>query len=471
MDVDATRRFVEHSWKDSIIPALEDYITIPNQSPAYDPQWQQGGHMDAAVELVCRWVRAQQIKGLALDVVRLAGRTPVILIEIPGEAPATVLMYGHLDKQPPMEGWDPGLGPWDPVIKDGKLYGRGSADDGYAAFAAVTAVKALQVQSLPHARCVVLIEASEESGSTDLPYYIEALADRVGTPSLVVCLDSGCGNYEQLWMTQSLRGLITGNLTVSMLTEGVHSGAASGVVPSTFRVVRLVLSRLEDERTGGIIPRELYADIPAERMHQAEIAADVLGAAVYASYPFRPGAEPVTHEVRELLLNRTWRPQLEVTGAAGLPPLEQAGNVLRPTTTVKLSLRLPPSADPDAAVRCLTRLIESDPPYGAHVRFECEQAASGWNAPSLEPWLRESVDGASRAFFGKGACYMGEGGTIPFMAMLGEKFPGAQFLITGVLGPHSNAHGPNECLDLGTGMRLTACIARVLHDHFATTCR
>jgi acetylornithine deacetylase/succinyl-diaminopimelate desuccinylase-like protein len=465
MDANAIRRFVEHTWADTIIPHLKEYLTIPNQSPAYDPQWRSNGYMDQATELIANWMRSQQAPGLSLEVVRLDGRTPLLFVEIPGDSPETVLLYGHLDKQPPMEGWNEGLGPWKPVIRDGRLYGRGGADDGYAAFASLTAIKALKLQHIPHARCVIIIEACEESGSGDLPHYIDALQERIGSPGLVICLDSGCGNYEQLWITTSLRGLANGNLTVSTLTEGVHSGAASGIVPSTFRVLRQLLSRLEDEETGTIVPREFYAPIPEERLRQAAATAQVLGTSVYSEYPFQPGATPVTSDVQEALLNRTWRPQVEITGAGGLPPLDKAGNVLRPVTAVKVSLRLPPTVDAKAATVALKQLFEKDPPYGAKITFEAEQCASGWNAPPLEPWLETSLKNASLEFFGKEACYMGEGGTIPFMAMLGERFPRAQFMITGVLGPRSNAHGPNEFLDIQTGMRLTCSVAKVLADH------
>ena len=465
MDVTQTRDFVERVWADSIVPALQTYITIPNQSPAFDPQWQQHGHMDRAAELIANWIRGEDVPGLQLDTIRLPGRTPLLFIDVPGDSTDTVLLYGHLDKQPPMEGWNEGLGPWTPVVMNGRLYGRGAGDDGYAAFAAITAIKALKMQRTACARCVVIIEACEESGSFDLPHYIDALKDRLGSPSLVICLDSGCGNYQQLWITASLRGLLSGNLTISTLTEGVHSGAASGIVPSTFRVLRQLLSRREDEKTGAIIPPDLYVEVPAERTKQIAATAQVLGDSVHASFPFQGGTSPVTRDVTELLLNRTWRPQLEITGAAGLPPLDKAGNVLRPVTTVKLSVRLPPTASAAAAVRAIKRLLESDPPYGAHVRFDSLEAATGWNAPALAPWLEASLRQASLDFFGKEACYMGEGGTIPFMSMLGERFPQAQFMITGVLGPHSNAHCPNEFLDLATGARVTACVARVLADH------
>ncbi|MBM4201704.1 MAG: M20/M25/M40 family metallo-hydrolase, partial [Gammaproteobacteria bacterium] len=376
-------------------------------------------------------------------------------------------LYGHLDKQPEMSGWRDGLGPWTPVLEGDRLYGRGGADDGYAVFASVAAILALREQAAACPRCVVLIECCEESGSFDLPHYVALLAERVGRPSLVICLDSGCGNYEQLWLTTSLRGLIGGELSVAVLTEGVHSGDAGGIVPSSFRIARRLLSRLENEATGEIACGEFHVDVPLQRVTQAQQAAEALGEQVYAKFPFVPGTQPAAAGLVELILNRTWRPALEVTGAAGLPPLEQAGNVLRPRTALKLALRLPPTLSAAQASADLKRLLEQDPPEGAQVRFTPEQAADGWNAPLLTGRLAASVDAASRRFFGKPALFMGEGGTIPFMAMLGERFPEAQFLVTGVLGPQSNAHGPNEFLHLPMARRVTACVAQVLHDHVA----
>jgi acetylornithine deacetylase/succinyl-diaminopimelate desuccinylase-like protein len=465
LDPDKTRRYVDQVWGDSIVPTLIDYIRIPNKSPAFDARWAEHGYMDEAVALLETWCRAHAPAGTTVEVVRLEGRTPLLLLEVPGTTDGTVLLYGHLDKQPEMVGWEPDLGPWKPVMRGERLYGRGGADDGYSTFASLCAVNALKEQGAPHARCVILIEACEESGSHDLPHYIEALADRIGTPDLVVCLDSGCGNYDQMWCTTSLRGVVTGNLRVELLREGIHSGDGSGIIASSFRVLRKLLSRLEDEATGAIRPRELSVEIPAERIEQARQVAAVLGAEVYDKFPLHEGVRPVTDDLTELVLARTWRPGLAITGAAGLPPLEDAGNVLRPETAVKLSLRLPPTLDAAAAVQTLRRLFESDPPYGARVSLTAVEGASGWNAPPLAPWLAEAADAASRAYFGKPAVYMGEGGSIPFMGMLGERFPDAQFFITGVLGPHSNAHGPNEFLDLPTARRLTACVAELVADY------
>ncbi|MCZ6596514.1 MAG: M20 family metallopeptidase [Planctomycetota bacterium] len=465
MDSDGLAAFVDGVWEREIVPKLVEYIRIPHPSPAFDPDWIEHGHMEQAVELVGGWCRAQEIPGMTFEVVRLEGRTPLLFMEIPGQGDDAVLLYGHLDKQPEMVGWREGLGPWTPVLDGDRLYGRGGADDGYAAFASLTAIRALAQQGVPHARCVVIIEACEESGSYDLPHYIDHLRDRIGRPSLIVCLDSGAGDYERLWHTTSLRGMVCGDLRVEILREGVHSGDASGIVPDSFRLLREVLSRLEDPATGRVIPNELQAEIPTHRAEEAKIAADALGDTVYAKFPFVDGARPVQPELDQLVLNRTWRPALSITGAEGLPALSDAGNVLRPQTAVKVSLRLPPTLETESALAFVKRLLESDPPYGSRVTFHVEGAWAGWDAPPLATWLKESVARASETHFGKPPAYMGEGGSIPFMGMLGERFPEAQFLITGVLGPQSNAHGPNEFLHLPTGRKLTACVAAVLADH------
>jgi len=465
IDPAAATALVDRVWETEIVPALIEYIAIPNKSPMFDADWEAHGHMERAVELISNWCRGRPVPGLTLEIIRLEGRTPLIYMEVPGTGEDTVLLYGHLDKQPEMAGWREDLAPWKPVLEGDKLYGRGGADDGYAAFASLTALQVLADQGVPHARCVILIEASEESGSPDLPAYIEHLGERLGTPSLVVCLDSGCGDYERLWGTTSLRGMAAGDLRVEMLAEGVHSGDASGIVPDSWRVLARVLARLEDVESGRVLPAAFHAEIPSGRVAEAGAAAEILGDAVPGKYPFLDGVCPIDAPLEELVLNRTWRPALSVTGAEGLPALADAGNVCRPFTAVKLSLRLPPTVDGDVATLELKRLLEADPPYGARVTFEPEAAASGWDAPPTAAWLGDAVQRASRTFFGPAAGAMGEGGTIPFMAMLGDAFPEAQFLITGVLGPKSNAHGPNEFLHLPTGRRLTSSVASVLADH------
>jgi acetylornithine deacetylase/succinyl-diaminopimelate desuccinylase-like protein len=467
MDVTKASQHIDAVWADSILPQLIEYVRIPNKSPLFDPDWEKHGHMEAAVQLMLRWAQSHAPAGSQIEVLRLPGRTPVLMVDVPGQVDDCVLMYGHLDKQPEFTGWSEGLDPWTPVVRDGKLYGRGGADDGYALFSSIAAINVLREQKIPHARCVVLIEASEESGSPDLPAHIDALGERIGTPSLVVCLDAECGNYEQLWCTTSLRGNLIGTLRADVLTEGVHSGMASGIVPSSIRVLRELLARVEDMHSGAILVDELNTPIPPDRLAQAQSAAQVLGPIVAGRIPFVKGMRPVSNDPLELLLNSTWRPTLSVTGAEGIPPFRSAGNVLRPYTSLKLSFRLTPTMDPKVASDALKRVLETNPPYGAKVRFDVESAMGGWNAPAFAPWLQESMQRASRAFFGQDSMYMGTGGSIPFMGMLGEKFPDTQFLITGVLGPNSNAHGPNEFLHVETARKVTGCVSQVLADHAA----
>jgi acetylornithine deacetylase/succinyl-diaminopimelate desuccinylase-like protein len=459
-------QFVNQQWDQEIIPQLIEYIKIPAKSPSFDTEWQKNGFIDQAVNQIATWCRAQPIAGLEVEIVRLEGRTPLIYMEIPGNNDRTILMYGHCDKQPEMSGWDDDLGPWKPVLREDKLYGRGGADDGYAAFASLTAIRALQEQKLPHSRIVIVIEACEESGSYDLPPYIEALKSRIGTPDLVICLDSMSGNYEQLWLTTSLRGLVNGELHVSVLRQGVHSGQASGIVPSSFRVMRELLSRVEDQETGDILLEQAHVDIPQQRREQTELAAKVLGERIAKNYPWQPGAHPDSTDYAGLLLRRNWQPALSITGADGIPSLANAGNVSRPKTAVMLSLRTPPTCDAKSCTDALKAVLEKDPPYGAKVEFVAHQESGGWNAPATAQWLVDACESASQTFFDKPALYSGEGGTIPFMGMLGAQFPHAQFMITGVLGPKSNAHGPNEFLHIPMGKKLTACVAFVVAEHF-----
>ena len=466
MDNKKTADFVSDLWNSSIIPELCEYIRIPNKSPSFDPDWEANGHMEHAVRMLESWCQKQPIAGMRVEVVRIEGRTPLLFIDIPGNSDDVVLLYGHYDKQPEFSGWADGLSPWEPVIRDGKLFGRGGADDGYAIFGSLAAIRALQEQGVSHAHCVVLIEGCEESGSFDLPYYIDMLEDRIGSPGLVVCLDAECGNYDQLWCTTSLRGNLTGTLRADVLTEGVHSGSASGIVPSSFRVLRELLSRLEDESTGALKADALFVDIPDERSNQARLAAEALGDSVYLKYPWYVDDPSHDQSAYELVLNNTWRPTLSVTGADGMPTLVNAGNVQLPFTTLKLSFRLPPTCDADVAAKAVKQILESDTPPLARVEFDADSTMAGWNAPPIPGWLEESMQEASRAFFDKPSMYMGTGGTIPLMGMLGKKFPDAQFLVTGLLGPKSNAHGPNEFLHIDTGKRLTCCVAQVLEDHF-----
>ena len=464
---------VNAQWDGDIVKQISDYIAIPAKSPGFDSNWAQNGFIDTVMRNAATWVEAQKVEGLTLEIVRLEGRTPVLFFEIPAtraHSTQTVLMYGHLDKQPEFTGWRSDLGPWTPKYEDGKLYGRGGADDGYAVYASIAAVQALKAQNVPHPRIVGLIETCEESGSYDLLPYVTALKERLGQVALVVCLDSGAGNYDQLWLTTSLRGNGGGVLKVEVLTEGVHSGDASGLVPSSFRIMRQVLDRLEDSKTGRLLPASFHCDIPADRLLQAQVTANTLGDELYKRFPWAhydcEGSTnftlPTTTDPLEALLNRTWRPTLSVTGAEGFPAFKDAGNVLRPYTAFKLSLRFPPLVDASAAIQELKKLLEDNAPYQAKVTFDGHGGASGWNAPSTVNWFETALNDASQNYFGAPCATIGQGGTIPLMNMLSKGFPTAQMMVCGVLGPKSNAHGPNEFLHVPYAKKLTAAVAHVM---------
>ena len=471
----ALGEFAARRWDEAIVPALAAYIAVPAKSPMFDPDWAAHGHIERVARDAAAWVESRKVAGLALEIVRLPGRTPLIFFDVPATragSAQTVVMYGHLDKQPEFTGWRSDLGPWTPKIDGGKLYGRGGADDGYAIYAAITAIEALDRQGIARPRIVGIVETCEESGSTDLPAYLDALRERLGDVGLVVCLDSGAGNYDQLWLTTSLRGMVSGVLKVEILTEGIHSGDASGLVPSSFRILRHVLDRLEDSASGRLLPQVFHCEIPASRVDQARAAAATLGDAVWQRFPWACGADggnalPTTTDPVEALLNRTWRPTLSVTGAEGFPEIGSAGNVLRPHTAFKLSLRLPPLVEGQAAAQALKTLLEDNAPYNARVTFQPDGragawGATGWDAPDLAPWLEGVLNEASQAHFGAPLGYIGQGGTIPLMSMLQRGFPRAQMMVCGVLGPKSNAHGPNEFLHIGYGKRLTAAVAQVI---------
>jgi acetylornithine deacetylase/succinyl-diaminopimelate desuccinylase-like protein len=470
VDTAALQRFAESRWDAEIVPALERYIGIPAKSPMFDPKWRENGHVDQVVREAAAWVESKRIPGLKLELVRIGNRTPVIFFEIPATRAGstdTVVLYGHLDKQPEFNGWRSDLGPWTPKLTDdGLLYGRGGADDGYAIYAAITAIQALDAQGIGRPRCVGLFESSEESGSIDLPAYLGALKPRLGTVGLVVCLDSGCGNYDQLWLTTSLRGNVTGTLKVEILTEGVHSGDASGLVPSSFRIVRQLLDRLEDSATGELLPQSFHCAIPGLRVEQANGAARILGDEVYKRFPWACGdsgfALPTTTDPAQALINRTWRPTLSVTGVDGMPELGNAGNVLRPYTAFKLSLRLPPLVDGAEAAAKLKAMLEDNAPYNAKVTFKSDANATGWNSTDIAPWLETALNDASHSTFGESLGYIGQGGTIPLMNMLQQGFPNAQMVVCGVLGPKSNAHGPNEFLHVPYAKKLTAAVSQVI---------
>ncbi|HWG12774.1 MAG TPA: M20/M25/M40 family metallo-hydrolase, partial [Streptosporangiaceae bacterium] len=466
MEQDTVRASVETNWADEVLPSLAGLVEIPALSPAFDAAWAEHGQLRAAVDHVQAWIAAAGVPGASLEVVELPGRSPLLLVDVPATAGAgdhgTVLLYGHLDKQPPVGGWADGLGPWTPVFRDGKLFGRGVVDDGYSAYAATAALEAVRAAGGEHARAVLLLETGEESGSPDLPAYMEHLAGRLGNVTFVVCLDGGGGDYQRMWLISSLRGLVKFTVTVRVLDSAQHSGLASGIVPSSFRILRQLLGRVEDAATGEIGIPEMNAPIPADRRAAAEALAALDPGGQKRLYPLVAGMRPAAEDDVELILNNTWRPTLSVTGAAGLPEPAQAGNVLRTATSLTLSLRTPPLADAKVAGAAVVQALTTDVPYGATVEIDDFVAENGWNAPAFAPWLSAAMDSVSDRVFGKDYGSLGIGGSIPFMEMLGRRYPDAQIVVTGALGADSNAHVPNEWLNIAFAQQITQAVAHLL---------
>jgi acetylornithine deacetylase/succinyl-diaminopimelate desuccinylase-like protein len=465
----AAQRAIEQ-WRDSVVPLLMDYGRIPDLSPAYDPGWEASGELDRAADLFAGWARKRSLSGATVEVVRIPGLTPTVLIDVPAtdpEATGTVVVYGHYDKQPPFVGWGEGRGPWTPTLEGDLLYGRGMADDGYAMPSALVALEAIRAVGGRHARCLVLIEGSEESGSPHLPRVLAALADRIGVPDLVLALDSGSPTPDRLWVTTSLRGAVVGTLTVEVLDHGVHSGSAGAVVPSSFRIARHLLDRIEDAATGDLLLPELVAEPPTGTAEAAERMAHALGEAGLDQEPFPivdglvlQGATRAERAVRA-----AWLGSVAVVGADGLPASVDAGAVLRPSTALKLVIRVPPICSAEIAEAAVARALTDDPPHGARVTWESEQSADGWATPAFAPWLVAALDRSSVAAFGQPSAQVGEGGTIPFLGWLAARFPSAQILALGVLVPGSNHHGPDESLHLPTAERVTGAVAALLVEH------
>jgi acetylornithine deacetylase/succinyl-diaminopimelate desuccinylase-like protein len=466
------REILSGSWADDgggVLASLSGLVEIPALSPGFDASWQASGHLEAAAAHVRDWIAGRGLPGAQLEIVRLPGRSPVLIADVPATPGAadrgTVLLYGHLDKQPPFEGWSAGLGPWQAVRRDGRLYGRGVVDDGYAGYAAVTALEAARGAGGSHARAVVLLETGEESGSPDLPAYLEHLAGRLGDVTLVVCLDGGGGDYSRLWLTTSLRGIVQATVTVRVLRAPQHSGLASGIVPSSFRILRQLLDRLEDSGTGEVRLPAMNVPIPEAARAAALVSAAAAPGSVRSLYPLADGMRPASDDEAELILNNTWRPTLAVIGAAGLPAPADAGNVLRAATTLTLSFRTPPTVDSRAALAELEHALTTDVPYGAQVEISDPKAENGWTAPESAPWLAAALDEVGGQVFGERHGSIGIGGSIPFMELLGRRYPRAQFVVTGALGTDSNMHVPDEWLNIGFARQVTEAVAHVLDAH------
>ncbi len=453
-------------WDHEVMPTFRDFLRIPNKSPDFDPDWESNGNLDAAAALLQGWVLKQPIHNITCDIIREAGKTPLLLINIPANCDTEhcTLFYGHHDKQPEATGWSDGLSPWEPVERDNKLYGRGSGDDGYAIFSAITALVACQAEGIDHGHVQIIIEGCEESGSADLAYYLEKLDTRIKPPHLIICLDSGCGNYDQLWVTSSLRGMIGGTLGIETLTEGIHSGRGSGVVPAGFDILKTLLNRIQNTETHAVTLASCLSNVP-EKLHQiTKNNADTVAPLMTGMLPWKNKTTPVTSDKTELLLNMTWRAQLSVTGMSGLPSIEDAGNVTQPHISAKLSMRLPPNVNSEHALSDMSRTLLEDPPHNAHITFQADEPGDGWYIDQGLDFVERVCNEASDCLFNMPCAFYGEGGSIPFMNTVSQHYPSSTILVLGVLGPGSNAHGPNEFLHIPFVKKLTTALTKIINE-------
>lgn len=389
----------------------------------------------------------------------------VYVVEPTQECKVNVMLYGHLDKQPWMEGWAEGLGPCEPVIRGDFLYGRGGADDGYSAFTCMLAIKNLQNQGVKLPRCALVLETEEESGSPNLLRLLECAKDFIGKPDYMFCMDSGAFDYNQLWLTSSLRGINIVKLTVEFAKGGYHSGEVGGILPETFRVIRSLLDRIDNSQT-GMVDDDFQVEIPAWARSEAEFMANLAGDDIHSKYDYHDGCVPMDKEnLPDMYLNNTWRPNLSIVGANGLPDCGIAGNVVRASTSVKLSLRLPPTADPVATEAKLIEKLTTNVPHNAKVTVEGGHMGKGWCMKDMPEWFEGAVKRAGSDFFdGKNTGTYGMGGSIPFLAELNKMYPETFIVALGLIGPKANAHAPNECMCLSFAKKLTKALSHLIAE-------
>ena len=460
IDIDSMVETADSIWEESILPSLSEFIEIHALSPGFAPDWDELGELQATIDLFCDWLDRQGIAGMTYKTHRIGNHSPVLLVTIEGTGSGEVLFYSHLDKQPSRPNlWSEGLHPLKAVRRDPFLFGRGSVDDGYGGYLCVTAMKLLQEAGAPHPKATFLIETCEESGSFDLPPYLDLLSEDLGSPDLVVVLDSGGPTYEHIWVTEALRGLVAGNLSVKVSHEGVHSGMSGGAIPSSFRIQRMLLDRVENSSTGEVLIPEMHVEISDKIKQEAATLGSILGDELWKSLPVVNTLEPQTRGADQILLDINWRPAMSVIGADGMPPVQTAGNVLRTHTDLKLSFRIPPGVKAEYVQGVVKEMLEKDPPYGAEVTYHATEPADGFHAPPLHDGVAKALDEVSMKLTGYSPMATWIGGTIPFMAMIQNKYPNACFLCTGSSGPGNNAHGPDEKLHIPHSKRLNVALA------------
>lgn len=461
---------VRIGWTGEHLAALSAFVAIPSVSPAFDSAWERSGALAAAVDLVADWFTDRTaLPGVRAHRLRINGRTPLLIVDIPAFDPdqadgphRTVLAYGHLDVQPAGGGWTV-TDPFRPVVRESRLYGRGAGDDKYVPLAVVAALEALRAANQAHPQVILLLETSEESSSVDLPAHLAAHGGLLGQPDLIVCLDTFVPDTSRLWHSTSMRGIVVADLSVAVAREGLHSGLVGGVVPSSFRLLRALLDRIENSSTGACLLPSLHADVPAGHCDALRRQAE-RSRPPASGLPLLPGVRPLSGDPLAQLLAQSWEPSVAYVGMDGMPATGAAGSVLRASTTVRLSIRLPPTVRAIDAVAALRATLEADPPAGATVRLDVHGAEDGWST-TVPEGLGVLLDEAGVAGYGARAAECGGGATIPPLGILARRFPEAAIVPLGLVTPSCNPHGPDEHIDLDSAERLTIALATLLASH------
>ncbi|CAI2368334.1 unnamed protein product [Moneuplotes crassus] len=461
MDTEKSKKFIEDNFQSMFLDPISEFIKVPNLTPSFDPEFQTNGLIEQAIDNVKGYAESMDIPGLKFHVHNEEGRAPMALIEIPGNGKKNIMVYGHLDKQPHMEGWTEGTGPTTPTIIGDKLYGRGSTDDGYVSFATLTAVKNILDQGQEIPRIVLVLEAEEESGSKDLVYLLEKCKDIIKTPDVCLCCDSGALDYKTLWLTSSLRGSMGMNVKVSIAKDAFHSGICGGAMPETFRIANNLLDRLEDPITKRM--EKFEVEIEDRFKEEAKNIVGLVGTDLYKDFKLLEGCRPIHHDnLEEMYLNINWRPALAVCGADGLPTLSKAGNVVRASTSLRLKIRLPPSLDAKEMCDEVVKTLSEDVPFGAKIEFDDVSSGSGWVMKDLKEETSKAIHESSEEFYEKKAGLYGIGGSIPFLKTLEGIYPETEILAMGVGGNDCNIHAPDETLDIPYMKKFIPTLSHIL---------
>lgn len=456
---------IEQFWLEEAQPTLMDFIRLPSKSTAFDPQWKEHGYLLQACRLAANWIQ-KIIPDATCEIIEDEGKTPCLFVEIGSNdlerQEKTIAFYGHLDKQPENEGWKDGLGPWTPYFDGEYLFGRGACDDGYSVFAMITAVETLRRSKMKHPRIVAIFETQEESGSSDLEGYLHQLKAKIGSPECFIVLDNQCGDYNRLWLNTSLRGNISGTLSVSTMSYGVHSGSFSGIVPDPFTVAMTLLGRIQHPETGEILLDTLQAQIPALRLKQIQEVSLRMGDQIWKTAPLLENVQPKYGNNDAILIQSTWKPSLTIIGIDGIPSIQNAGNVIQGSVSLRLSFRIPPGIDIDNALQSINDCFTQNIPYGCSVTWNSLEYLPGWCAPSHSVKYEKLFHDAGEQVFEEKTLACGQGASIGFIPKFEKLFPKTEIILIGVLGPQSNAHSPNEALNVLYTQKLIETIAIVL---------